>query len=197
LCMPRMHDISKKARLFLDCETTGLDPAIQEIIEICLMAADGSILFQSKIKPRHIETAHPKALEINGYNEEDWADAPYFSEVAEEICKILKWCICVGHNPSFDLGFIKAELKRVDEKLLQGIGYHMSDTVALAEEHLSECGLDSLSLVNVCKFLRIELVNAHTAEADTEACRQVYLMLRQAGVWDRWRWKRWNAKRAD
>lgn len=195
--MPKMHAISKKNRVFVDCETTGLDDAIQEIIEICLMAADGSILFQSKVKPRHIETAHPRALEVNGYNEEDWADAPYFSEVAEEIYKILKWCIWIGHNPSFDLGFVKAELKRVDEKYLKGLGYHTIDTVGFAEEHLSDIGLDSLSLVNVCKFLRIELKNAHTAEADTEACRQVYLTLRQAGVRDRWRWKRWNAKRAD
>jgi len=193
--MAKMYSISKKTRVFIDCETTGLDDAEHEIIEICLMAADGSILFQSKIKPRHIETAHPKALEVNGYNEEAWADAPYFSEVAEEIAAILKWCIWIGHNPSFDLGFVKAELKRVDEKLLKGIGYHTVDTVGLAETQLSDIGLDSLSLVNVCKFLRIELVNAHTAEADTDACRQVYLMLRQAGARDRWRWKRWNASR--
>jgi len=195
--MPRMYDISKKMRVFLDCETTGLDPAIQEIIELCLMDVDGNILFHSKIKPRHIETAHPKALEINGYNEADWADAPYFSDVAEEIAKLLKWAFCIGHNTGFDLGFLKAEIKRVDEDLLKGVGYHMGDTVGMAEAQLSDIGLDSLSLANVCKFLRIELNNAHTAKADTEACRQVYLALRQAGVRDRWRWKRWNAKRAD
>jgi DNA polymerase III epsilon subunit-like protein len=195
--MPKMYSISKKPRRVIDCETTGLDDAEHEIIEICIKGIDGAIVFQSKIKPRHIETAHPKALEINGYNEEDWADAPYFSDVAEEIAGILKWCIWIGHNPSFDLGFVKAELKRVDEELLKGIGYHTVDTVGLAETQLSDIGLDSLSLINVCKFLRIPLLKAHTAEEDTEACRQVYLALRQAGVRDRWRWKRWNAKRVD
>ena len=156
------------------------------------MDKDGNILLHSKVKPQHIENAQPKALEINGYNEADWADAPSFAELAPKIVKILKWCISVGHNPCFDLGFIKAELKRVDPKMLKGIGYHMVDTVALAYEHLSDCGLDKLSLVSVCKFIGVELKNAHTAAADTEACRQVYFKLARASWMDRRRWRRAN-----
>jgi DNA polymerase-3 subunit epsilon len=186
------HKIAEKKLIFLDTETTGLDPAEQEIIEICLMAEDGEVLFHSKIKPLHIETAHPKALEVNGYSDEAWADAPTFAEVAEEIYKHLKWCIMAGHNVSFDASFIKAEMKRANPELLKGLGYHLVDTVTLAYEQLADCGLDRLSLGNVCKFIGVELVDAHTAKADTEACRQVYHKLARANAWDRFLWKRRN-----
>ena len=187
-----MHRVCEKRLVFLDVETSGLDPQDHEILEICLMDKDGNVLLHSKVKPQHIESAHPKALEINGYNEADWADAPSFAELAPQIHELLKWCIAVGHNPCFDLGFIKAELKRGDPKLLKGVGYHMVDTVALAYEHLSDCGLDKLSLVNVCKFIGVKLENAHTAEADTDACRQVYFKLHQATWLDRRRWRKAN-----
>lgn len=186
------HKIAEKKLVFLDTETTGLDPRIHEILEICLMGIDGEVLFYSKIKPQRIETAHPKALEINGYSEEDWAGAPTFDQVAEEIAKHLKWAVMAGHNISFDLGFIKAEIERANPELLKGLGYHLVDTVTLAYEQLCSCGLESLSLKNVCEFLGVGLSNAHTATADTEACRRVYLKLAQANRWSRLMWKRRN-----
>jgi DNA polymerase III epsilon subunit-like protein len=97
-----------------------------------------------------------------------------------------------GHNVSFDASFIKAEMKRANPELLKGLGYHLVDTVTLAYEQLADCGLDRLSLGNVCKFIGVELVDAHTAKADTEACRQVYHKLARANAWDRFLWKRRN-----
>jgi DNA polymerase-3 subunit epsilon len=183
------NKVAKKPLIFLDTETTGLNPQEHEILEICLMTAEGEILFHSKIKPTHIETANPKALEVNGYSEEAWANAPIFAEVAVQLAKHLEWAIMAGHNISFDAAFIKAELERVNPELLKGIGYHLVDTVTLAYEHLAPCGLDSLSLGNVCKFLGVELTNAHTAAADTEACRQVYFKVSRSNWWNRLVWR--------
>jgi len=185
-----MHLVSEKRLVFLDVETSGLDPQIHEVLEICLMDKDGNVLLHSKIKPQNIGNAEARALEINGYNEADWADAPSFADLAPEIYKLLKWVIAVGHNPGFDLNFIKSELSRVNPEMLKGIGYHMVDTATLAYEHLCDAGLDKLSLVNVCKFIGVELKDAHTSLADTEACRQVYFKLHQATWFDRFQWKR-------
>jgi len=189
-----MHLVSEKRLVFLDVETSGLDPQIHEVLEICLMDKDGAVLLHSKLKPQNIGNAEARALEINGYNTKDWELAPSFRDLAPKIHELLKWCIAVGHNPCFDLGFIKSELKRVDPKgdlkYLKGIGYHMVDTASLAYEHLCDAGLDKLSLVNVCKFIGVELKDAHTSLADTEACRQVYFKLHQATWFDRFQWKR-------
>jgi len=191
-----MPPVREKPLIFLDVETSGLDPNIQEILEICLMDKDGNILLHSKVKPQNIETAHPKALKINGYNEKDWELAPSFRDLAPKIHELLKWAIAAGHNPGFDLGFIKAELKRADPTgdlgYLKGIGYHLVDTVSLAYEQLSDCGLTGLSLITVCNFLGVELKNAHSAVADTEAARQCYFKMHQASWMDRRRWKRAN-----
>jgi len=188
------YRVSDKRLVFLDVETSGLDPHEHEVLEICLMDKDGTILLHSKLKPQNIENAEARALEINGYNTKDWELAPSFRDLAPKIVEILKWCLAVGHNPSFDLNFIKSEIRRVDPKLLKGIGYHMVDTASLAYEHLSDAGLDALSLGNVCKFIGVELkeADAHSAVADTEAARQVYLKLHQATWFDRRKWKRAN-----
>ena len=69
---------------FVDTETTGLDPHYHEMVSIAIITefGDGRIdRWYTKLRPRHIERAHPKALQVNGYTEEDWEDAPYFDEV--------------------------------------------------------------------------------------------------------------------
>jgi DNA polymerase-3 subunit epsilon len=191
MAMPPVRD---KPLIFLDVETSGLIPHEHEVLEICLMDKDGNILLHSKIKPQNIQNAQARALEINGYNEKEWELAPSFRDLAPKIHELLKWAIAAGHNPGFDLNFIKSELQRADPKgelgYLKGVGYHMVDTVSLAYEHLSDCGLTGLSLITVCKFLGVELKNAHSAVADTEAARQCYLKMHQASWMDRRRWRK-------
>lgn len=175
-----------KPLAFIDVETTGLDPAVHEMIEFAMFTDLGSpIVF--KIKPRHIETAHPKALEVNGYNEAEWTDAIPFDIAARQIADRLKDCVIVGHNVRFDVGFITALLKSagVDAR----IDYHLVDTVTLAYEHLVPKGLTSLSLKNVCAFIGLTPEpDVHRAEAGASQCRNVYFQLVRAGWWKRMMW---------
>ena len=96
----------------LDTETTGLDREKHEIIELSMISyvvsEDGdryvTRTFDTKISPRHIETASKKALEINHYNETSWSDAPDISEVLPEVKDYIeKSNVLIGQNLIFDL----------------------------------------------------------------------------------------------
>jgi len=189
-------ELRKKPLVFMDTETTGLDADVHEIIEIAIIAADGEVLLHTKIKPEHLERASPKALEINGYNEEDWKYAPTFEEVASKIFAHLSGEVVIaGQVVDFDLRFVNASLKRYYSKLgmepkqiedtMRAISYHKVDTSTMAFEHLSPLGATSMSLWATCKALGIKNPKAHTALADIETTRQVYYRLLRMTWWGR------------
>ena len=159
--------------VFLDTETTGLSPTKHEIIEIGMVIEHPSGAVESwctKIAPSRIETANPKALEINGFTPEAWEEAPALSEVLPIVTEHLSGAVVVGHNVAFDLRFIRQVLDDV----------HLSehDTQVLAREHLTPLGLRSVSLDNCRRWFGWSLDGAHTALVDAEDCRKLFHMLR-------------------
>jgi len=119
----------------IDIETTGLDPYKHEIIEIAIITEDES--YHAKVIPTNIEYASPKALEINGYNEKDWFGAVPARDVAVRASRLLDGKIIIGHNPSFDMGFLR-ELWDL-YNCTPYIDRRYIDTVVLAREHLPSC----------------------------------------------------------
>ena len=176
-----------KPLCFVDVETSGLDPAKHEMLEFAVAFENGEGL-SFKIKPEDIGHADPYALKVNGYTPEAWVGAYDFKEAAWKIAEHLKEHVLVGHNVKFDVGFINALLQKAGVK--ERVDYHCLDTVTLAYEHLVPCGLDSLSLKNVCRFLDIpEEPEKHEAFYGASACRQVYLRLVNATWVDRLKWR--------
>lgn len=173
---------------FIDTETTGLDPSKHEVIEIAFhIVEDGKLLhwFQSKIRPQRIEDADQKALEINGYaaNSESWSQAPTMEEVGPVILPLLRGCILVGHNVSFDEEFLKQNLQRAS--VLGKIPYHKIDTVTLVYEHLFPLGLQKASLDSVRDFLGWPKEGAHTAMRDVSDTRNLFELCWGMGFWGR------------
>lgn len=188
---PPRPPLRQKPAVVVDTETTGLDPKENEILEIAIVALDGTVLLDTKVKPVRIETAHPKALEVNGYNEADWADAPTFEEIKDKVIELLDGHIFIGQNPQFDRNFIVEALDRVGvEKAYRKVDYHTIDTITLAWEHLVPCGLQYLNLEGICEFLSIPLdrESRHGALADAQACRAAYLMMLRASEEQRMAW---------
>jgi DNA polymerase III epsilon subunit-like protein len=160
-----------KPRAFVDTETTGLDPIVNEIIEFA--AIKGDQILTMKIKPRRLHLAQARALAVNGYNEADWADAMDITEAAPKIIAFLRDTVFVAHNTAFDAGFIEAFLR--EARIAERFSYHSVDTTALAYEHLVPKGLESLSLKPVCEFLGIPPEpTVHRALAGARACKAVY-----------------------
>jgi len=187
---PRYTPLHAKPFTWIDTETTGLDDIDNDIIEVAIIRVehDGSErIIHSKVKMERPETAHPRALEVNGYTEEAWADAAdpkvFWQEVADS--HILSETIIAGQNVRFDVGFLNATFKRhgIDYRM----DYHLYDTCTLALEHLRPW-MTSISLVPVCVALGIPVKDAHTALADTRLAMAVGERLARCGPQDRDAW---------
>lgn len=176
--------LSEKPLCFLDTETTGLDSSIHEVIEVAIVKEypDGRTQhYQSLIRPENIENAAPKALELNGYaaNPARWEQMETMATVGPLILNVLKGSVVVGHNVGFDLDMLEANMKRAG--LEPRLPYHKIDTVTLAYEHLVPCGLESLSMDKIRKFLDWSMEDAHTAMKDAKDARRLYRLCSRSG----------------
>ena len=93
--------------IVLDTETTGLNAAEDELLQVSIIDEEGNVLFDSYIRPtQHTEWA--EAEHINHITPEMVADAPIIAEVMQEITDILKrYDKIVGYNVRFDADFLK------------------------------------------------------------------------------------------
>jgi DNA polymerase III epsilon subunit-like protein len=194
--------------VFLDTETSGLVPAVAEILEIAIVALDGTVLLDTRVRPVRLDAtraADPegtqKALEINGYATQEhlWDGAPTIAEIADRVVAVLEHKVIVGQNPKFDRDFVVDGLSRagVDEAYKK-VRPYVIDTATLAWEHLVPCGLDNLNLSAECEFLGISLdrTHRHGALNDALAARQVYLMTLRATEEQRFAWRMQAQQRA-
>ena len=166
--------------LFLDCETTGLDPLYNEAVEWAgvLTKPDGITVlktFEAKVKPLHMDRFNAKAKEVNGYNDAEWADAPEAALTAAGLHAIAKDAILVGQNVSFDEGFLTAFLKQ--HGLTPSWHYHKVDTMGLAWPLIKNGAINGLSLVNLAHWAGLEQTKPHRAMSDVLCVQKVYLSL--------------------
>jgi DNA polymerase III epsilon subunit-like protein len=106
--------------VFVDTETTGLDHTKHEMLEIAIVVIENGerTTIERKIKPTRIETAQPRALEVNGYSEEEWEEAEEWNkEMSLEFRDLIRGAMIIGHNPMFDLRFIEAACTRFGVRL--------------------------------------------------------------------------------
>ncbi len=164
-----------------DLETTGLDPTIHEIIDVGLIVIHPQtfeILFtlDKKVKPRHIEMATPKALEVNGYNETEWVHAPDLKSVMETYATFAKNAVFCSHNITFDWAFMEVAFKKTE--VLNTMDYHRLDLFTMACVLLRKRGLTKFRLKNICEFLDIPPEpDMHRAFNGTFSAYEVYKKL--------------------
>ena len=109
-------------QIILDTETTGLDPALgHRIIEVgCLEMINRRLTkrsFHHYLQPdREVDAG---AMAVHGITNEFLRDKPRFADIAEAFLKFVDGAELVIHNASFDVGFLNAELARLNMPRIQ------------------------------------------------------------------------------
>jgi DNA polymerase-3 subunit epsilon len=155
--------------IFFDLETTGIDVALDRIVEISFLKIYPNGDEESKtIKVNPTIPIPPKVTAIHGITDDDVKDAPKFNEIARMLAKIFEGCDFAGYNSNkFDIPLLAEEFLRAEVNIdlkkrkfidIQVI-YHKKEQRTLSAAYKFYCGLD--------------LTDAHSAEADTRATYEI------------------------
>jgi DNA polymerase III subunit epsilon len=166
-------------QIFFDTETTGLSPeAGDRIIEVGCIEMENRRLtgrnlhfYLNPERPNHEE-----AVKIHGLTDEFLADKPLFAAVADELLAYLAGAEIIIHNASFDVGFLNAELKRLNRPKFEGMVACITDSLHMAREMFPG---KANSLNALCK--RLEVDNSgrdlHGALLDAGLLAEVYIRM--------------------
>ena len=163
--------------IIFDTETTGLDNRQDRVIEIGGIELDNHFptgrTFHVYINPGD-RKVHPDALAVHGISDDFLKDKPGFAEIVDELLGFFGDARWVAHNATFDMGFINAELARLD---LPAITNDLvTDTLALARRK-HPMGPNSLDAL--CRRYGVDNSHRtkHGALLDSELLAEVYIEL--------------------
>ncbi|MEM9010122.1 MAG: DNA polymerase III subunit epsilon [Pseudomonadota bacterium] len=171
--------------IVLDTETTGLDPATGDrIIEIGAVELFNHLptgeSFHRYLNPDR--SVSDGAVAVHGLTDAFLADKPRFAEVADDFLSFIGEAKLVIHNAAFDMGFLNAELARLDRTPLRD--EQAIDTLEIARRRYpgARNSLDAL-----CARFGVDnsAREKHGALLDAEILAHVYLELvggRQPGL---------------
>ena len=158
----------------VDIETTGLDPAESEIIEIAAVRYRGckkTAVFSTLIKPdNHISSF---ITELTGINDGMVQDAPDISQAIMDFYEFAGDDMLMGYNVNFDINFLYDNLLRC-----HGITFDNDfvDVLRFARKVLPL--LPDRRQTTVANHYGISVTGAHRAEKDCEICNACYFRLR-------------------
>lgn len=124
-------------QIFLDTETTGLEHKHgHRIIEIgCVEMRNRRLThhhFHRYLNPeRDIDAG---ALAVHGISLEFLQDKPRFADIAAEFLDFVRGAELIIHNAPFDIGFLDAELIRLDMAPIGTVCHGVQDTLRMAKD---------------------------------------------------------------
>lgn len=159
----------KRPIVFLDLETTGTNVGTDRIIEIALLKVHpgGS----REMKCFRVNPTIPipaESTKIHGITDADVKDAPTFQDLSKELSAFLGGSDLAGYNSNkFDIPVLIEEFTRA------GVVFDLSDKKLVDVQNIFH-KMEQRTLSAAYKFYcDKDLVNAHSAEADTMATFEI------------------------
>lgn len=184
----------KNPIIFLDIESTGLNIATDRIIELSLVkikpCGDQEIKtrrlnrflyrFLPWIRPRHVDLEiktrrfnptipiSPEAQRVHGISDDDVKDCPTFKSIAKSLASWMNGCDFAGYNSlKYDIPILAEEFLRA------GVDFDFRKRLHVDVQNIFH-KMEQRTLSAAYKFYcKKELVNAHSAEADTLATYEI------------------------
>jgi len=146
-----------------DTETTGFSSRKDRLVEIGAVKfrGDGEVLAATNwlVNPQRAVPYY--ATKVHGITTEMAAKAPCFKEVWPEFEAFCADAILLAHNATFDVGFLKAELKRAK---IRSAKIPVADTLPLFRDWFPRALSHSLEPLSA--YLGVSGDTYHRAEAD-------------------------------
>lgn len=159
----------KRPLAFFDLETTGVNIAVDRIVELSILKIlpDGSEeVLTMKVNPKMPIPAESSMF--HGIYDEDVKDLPSFKERAEEIKRFIEDADLAGYNSNkFDVPMLMEEFLRA------GVDFSLAGRSFVDVQNIFH-QMEQRTLKAAYKFYcDASLENAHTAEADVRATYEV------------------------
>ena len=178
--------------VFFDLETTGVNISADRIVEISLVKQMTDGCTESKtwrVRPVNVvlspsgEVLHEETIPIpesatavHHITNEDVANCKTFREIAPDVLSFIQDCDLAGYNSNhFDVPMLQEELLRNGFKVDLKKAHHFIDAFVIFQKHTPRTL--TAAYLHYCGK---NLEDAHSANADTEATREV--LLRQLEV---------------
>ena len=181
----------RSKRLWIDCETSGLDPKLNDIWQLAyLIEIDGEVIEEGEmmIRPSNMDTIEDKALEVGGITKEELEKIDYtikdavedlkdvFGKYVDKYDKEDKFVVA-GYFIHFDYQFLREMFFKSGDRY--GVGSWcftcLLDVPSFISIGVAKYGMrfENFKLETVCKKLDVPL-KAHNALSDIKATRILY-----------------------
>jgi len=175
-------------KIYFDCETTGINPMKNGIIQIAgIIEINNEEMrsFNMKIKPFESDVIEQEALNVSGITLEDikgFEDpktaynsiVSMFDNYIDKYDKNDKFIVC-GYNVRFDMDFLKEFfIKNGNDYLFSYFGKPKDPFPVI--QYLSAMGKINTfnnKLSTVCEYFGINIKDAHDAMADIQATKSL------------------------
>jgi DNA polymerase III epsilon subunit-like protein len=176
----KTRDYKKRPILFLDFEMSGLDVGKHEIIEVAALVVSQPNFeiensYYTKVLPKHIETADPKALKAIGFKASEWKEGISIKQVLLELSDLAPDCMLAGWAVQNEWDFLNAALEK--EKLPYFHTHRLIEVFTLAyQKFRNDPSIKYINLPNVARALGI-YIDQHKPDSDIRATYEIFKKL--------------------
>lgn len=148
----------------VDLETTGLNPRVDRVIDLCVILLDHSGAVEGEFAT--LVRVWPPPPGAPG---KEYASAPEFADVAGLLASVLADRVLVGHNVNFDLRMLQAEFTRcgLDLVVPSTLDTVTGDRIINPQE-------SGRSLHRLARRMGLNEYSWHTAQGDARATAEIF-----------------------